>query len=180
MKIYVCLFIYIIFLGQFLSISNSISKETVSTEELEKRVAAFNKWYHEFNPNSKNLEARLDKDGRIKLYSTENIKQESELISANKSQFITYNDIYETKYGEVLKEVEETYGFDDYVNIALTLLIEKNNPESKWKPYLDILPATPHSLLWNYWDNKVWVEAYLENTSIPSKLYYIISNRKNI
>lgn len=171
MKIQICIFIALILFSNLSFTSSSISKETLSNEELEKRITAFNKWYHEVNPNSKSMEARLDKDGRIKVFSTQKIKQETDLISADKTQFITYRNIYDSKYGETLKEVEEIYGFDDYVNVALFLLIEKNDPNSKWKPYLDILPAVPQTLLWNYWDNKVWVEAYLENTTVPSKLY---------
>ena len=156
-----------------LSVTSSIQirEEVISNEELEKRVVKFNQWYHELNPETKHLEARLTEDGTIKLFTNQKINENDFYFTVNKQQMIRNIEVYNTKYETTLQELEETYGFDDIANFAIMLISEIHNPESKWKPYLDILPRTPLSLLNDYWNTKTWIEETLKNTSIPKKAF---------
>ena len=62
-----------------------------------------------------------------------------------------------------MKELEKTRGYDEYTNIALFLIHEINNPSSKFKPYLDILPRKLNSLAFKYWDESDKIEKEFEN-----------------
>lgn len=160
----------LVFLVSF-SIQIKIRDQEVSTEELAKRVEAFNAWYHELNPQSKHLEAKLMPDNSIKLITNEPIKENDVYITVKRDCFIRNIDVYETKYGESIHELEETFGYDDIANYVIWLISEIHNPESKWKPYLDILPIKPAGLVADYWTNKAWIEQELKHTSIPKKAF---------
>lgn len=151
--------------------SINISQEEVTQEELIKRIKTFNDWYHKINPSSSHLEAYIDHESNIRLKTNKELKTDDILFNGErKKNIITSIDIYEnSKYAETIQSIEETYGFDDITNLTLFLLIEKHNPNSYWKPYLDILPSQPKTLLWNYWNNKKTIEPKFNNSSIISK-----------
>ena len=88
---------------------------------------------------------------------------------------ITHSFLHSTKYAEVMKETEQNYGYDDLVNFSLILISEKFNPESKWKPYLDLLPPKPSGLLFDFWNNKPWMESTFKNLGVLSKIVYFIT-----
>lgn len=146
-----------------------IGKEEVSREELESRVKVFNNWFHTKYPDFNYLEARINEDGVVRTYTTKDIDEDNIYLTLKKDMALRNIDIYSTIYSETIKEVEEYYGYDDITNFALLLIAEKHNPNSQWKPYLDLLPAKPHTLLYDYWNNKLWVEHNLGNISLASK-----------
>ena len=49
---------------------------------------------------------------------------------------ISAQNIYDTKIGDLLKELEKKHGYDEYTNVALFFLNEFANKDSKWKAYL--------------------------------------------
>ena len=61
------------------------------------------------------------------------------------------------------------YGYNDYANIVFYLMNELANPESEWKPYLDILPRQIKTPAFKYWEKKAWLEEELLNIPILSK-----------
>lgn len=164
------LLFFFIFLLSIVS-SSRIYDEKVSIDELKIRLKAFNDFYHELNPNSKNLELRVDSDGDIRLHALKDLKAEEVFITFEKNHFITTSHIYSTKYGEVMEEIEEMYGYDDMTNLALSLIHEKFNPESKWKNYIDIFPIEPQNLVYNFWESKSWSEPILKGTTAISNFF---------
>lgn len=163
----VCLLSQLLLINSF-----NIADQSVSREELEQRLKRFNTWYHEFNPSTKNkLELRLDDYGQPRPYALTDFVMDGELFTINKSQIINHDHIFETKYKEFFEEIEEQYGYDDLGFLAVGLLTEMFDPESKWKPYLDILPPKPVSLVWDFWNTKDSWEHVLKGTSITSKIF---------
>jgi hypothetical protein len=81
--------------------------------------------------------------------------------------------IYQTKLGSIIKVLEEKYGYNDYVNLVFFLLNEMSNPESQWKPYLDLLPRRPASIAFKYWERKSWIEDELLHVPILSNTLLI-------
>lgn len=146
-----------------------IATEDLNREELEKRVKLFNNWFHSKNPELTYLEAKISEDGTVRAYTNKQIQEDDSFVTLNKEMIIRNIDIYSTKYSDILREIEEFHGYDDVTNFALLLISEKHNPDSKWKPYLDLLPSKPQTLLYNYWNNKLWVEHNLGNISLASK-----------
>lgn len=83
------------------------------------------------------------------------------------------NLIYDSKLGPLMKVLEEKYGYNDYVNMVFYLLLEMGNPESQWRPYLDILPRRPSSISFKYWEKKSWLEDELLHVPILSNILLI-------
>lgn len=151
--------------------TNNIQDEVISTEELSKRVTVFNDFYHKLNPSSKHLELRVV-DGSVKLFTNKDVNENEEYLVIDREQMIDNEYIYRTKYAETIEEIEEMYGFDDMVNYALSLLIEKFNPDSKWKPYMDILPTKIDNMLDGFWEKRKYTEDILKGTTLVSKFLY--------
>lgn len=148
-----------------------ISEEEISKEELIKRVDNFNKLYHEMNPFSKDLELKVEDDNRIRLHTLKDLTDNESYIKFNRENLISSTNIYKTKFEEAISEIEENYGFDDMMNFALFILHEKFNPESKWKAYVDLFPAKPENLVFDFWNTKNWAENILKGTTVISKLF---------
>lgn len=151
--------------------AHTIADEVVSQEELIRRVQAFNDFYHKLNPSSVNLELRVEEDGAIRLHTLKDIEENEVYLTVNKDQMITHDYVHSIapKYKDTLAEIEEMYGYDDMLNFAFAILIEKFNPESKWKPYIDILPIKPKNLVFDFWNTKNWAEPVLKGTTLISK-----------
>jgi len=166
----------ILFLSSALVNANSskvISEEVLSRDRLFNRVKVFNEWYAKLNPTAK-VEAKLSQEGKVILAAKADLKAEDAYLTVNRNSFITPKLIYETKIGDFVKSLEATYGYDDALNIVFFLLHEMGNPESKWKPYLDVLPRKPESLAFKYWDRKAPIEEELLNTPVLSNLYELL------
>lgn len=78
--------------------------------------------------------------------------------------------VYDTKLGDFVKTAEQANGYDDYINMLLFLMLEINNPQSKWKPYLDILPRQPSPIAFDYWNKRGPIEDELFGQPILSKI----------
>ena len=52
--------LFLILLSVTITSSLNIAEEDISKEDLQTRIDNFNKFYHEKNPTSKNLELRLN------------------------------------------------------------------------------------------------------------------------
>ena len=149
--------------------------EYISQERLSQRVQSFNKWFSEFTGKNYKVEAKMTDDpswSRIGLFAKEEIKLDEEYLLLERSKLIRADQIYDTKLGGIIKELETKYGYDDYTNMVFYLLHEMNNKESQWKPYLDLLPRQPTSVAFKYWDKKNWIEGELVNTPILSKFKF--------
>jgi hypothetical protein len=147
--------------------------EVISHERLAARVNTFNKWYSEFTGTNPKVEARLTTDPswtRIGLFAKENLNAEEVYMTLDRSKLIRADLIYDTKIGQLLKVVEEEFGYDDYTNFLFYLLHEMNNKDSVWRPYLDLLPKQPTSIAFKYWDKKSWIEDELLHTPILSNI----------
>jgi hypothetical protein len=154
----------------------NIWDEVISPERLVTRLNTFNKWYSDFTGSESLVEARLTSDPewtRIGLFAKSEIKADDIILSINRSKLIKADLIYETKLGNLIKSLEEQYGYDDYTNFVFYLLHEMSNKESQWKPYLDLLPRQLTTIAFKYWDKKSWVEDELLHTPILSNSYYI-------
>lgn len=155
----------------------NLSKDTFSDENLPELIKKFNEFYHRINPSASHLELRLDlvdeskPDGlkEINLHTTKNINLNEEYATITNEHMITPSDIYNTKYSDTMGEIEELYGYDDMTNMTLMLILEKFNPDSKWKPYLDLLPKRPSNLISDFWNDKDWIEPILKGTYVSKK-----------
>ena len=144
-----------------------ISEETFSPERLQTRVNSFNEWYSKLNPSAK-VEAKLSPDNKIHLQAKSDLKAEDTYMDLNRNMTIHAQLIYDTKIGAFVRNLEEKYGYDDYLNMLFYLVNEMGNPESQWKPYLDILPRQIDSIAFNYWKRKIPVEEEFIHTPILS------------
>lgn len=160
----------ILILCSSINTSKVISEEVLSRERMHNRVKVFNEWYAKLNPNAK-VEAKLNQDAKVLLAAKADLKAEDAYLTVNRNMIIHPQLVYETKIGDFVKTLEQKYGYDDMVNMAFYLLHEMGNPESKWKPYLDILPRKPESFAFNYWDRKGPIEEELLNTPVLSKFF---------
>jgi len=156
-----------------LNASKVISEEVLSRERMHNRVKVFNEWYAKLNPNAK-VEAKLSQDSKVLLAAKADLKAEDAYLTLNRNMIIHPHLIYETKIGDFVKSLEQKYGYDDSLNMAFYLLHEIGNPESKWKPYLDLLPRKPESFAFNYWNRKAPIEEELLNTPVLSKLFNLL------
>jgi hypothetical protein len=161
-----------------------IWNEVISPERLQSRIGVFNDWYSKFNSNNPKVEAKMTEDPeylRIGTYAKEDIKAEDIYMKIERKHMFSHEGIYDTKLGSLIRQIEAEFGFDDYFNLVFYLLHEMNNPDSKWKPYLDLLPRQPTSIAFKYWERKTWIEEELVNTPILSKilLLFIFFIRKN-
>jgi hypothetical protein len=146
-----------------------ISSEILSEDRLKGRVEKFNEWYSKINPSSK-VEAKLGSDKKLHLVAKSNLKAEDTYMTLDKNLTINPDLIYKTKMGSLVRDLEETYGYDDFLNMVLYLLHEMGNPESEWKAYLDILPRKIDNLAFNYWERKGPIEEELLHTPFLKKL----------
>lgn len=158
-------------LCSFINTAKIISEEVLSRERMFTRVKNFNEWYSTLNPTAK-VEAKLSQEGKVQLSAKADLKAEDAYLTLNRNMIIHPQLVYETPIGSFVKNLEEKFGYDDSLNMALYLLHEISNPESKWKAYLDILPRKPESYAYKYWDRKAPIEEELLNTPILSKLKY--------
>jgi hypothetical protein len=152
-----------------------IHSEVLSPERFNNRLKAFNEWYSKLNPSSK-VEAKLGDDNKLHLISKTQIKAEETYITVDRNLTIHPELVYNTKIGNFLSDLQKTYGYDDHLNMVLYLVHEMGNPDSFWKPYLDILPRQIDNLAFKYWDRKVPIEEELLHTPFLSKkiiIFYI-------
>jgi hypothetical protein len=144
-------------------------EELFSEDRMINRVKNFNEWYQQFNPSSK-VEAKYGEDKKLHLIAKSPIKAEESYLIISKNHTINPNLIYSTKIGSFVKELEENHGYDDHLNMVLYLVHEMGNPESQWKPYLDILPRKIDNLAFKYWEKKGPIEEEILHTPFLSKL----------
>lgn len=150
----------------FIQSSRVIFDEVISTERLQSRISTFNQWYEKQSGNSK-VEARLTSDPqwtRIGLFAKDELKEGEPYLKLERSKLINADLIYDTKIGSLIKNLEQTYGYDDYTNMVFYLLHEMSNKDSQWKPYLDLLPRQFTSIVYDYWNRKNFIEEELINT----------------
>ena len=151
---------------------HKIIEENITKEEYIKRLKVFNDFYHKLNPSSKNVELRYDEESNsARLYALNDIKKKENYITFEINQLIGIDYIYSTKYNDVVTEIEESFGYDDIFNLSISILIEKFDEKSKWKPYIDILPTKPNNLIYNFWEDRHWMEPALKGLSLSSKFF---------
>ena len=163
------LFITLIILAGISNCEKIFSDENISEERHNNRIKAFNDWFKKFNPSSK-VEAKLGNDKKIHLIAKSAIKAEENYLSFDRNLTINPDLVYNTKVGGFVKELEESFGYDDNLNMVLFLVNEMGNPKSEWKPYLDVLPRKIDTLAFNYWKRKMPVEEEILHTPFLSKL----------
>lgn len=155
-----------------LTSSYKIIEEKVSAEQWRNRVIKFNEDYHKLNPTSKNLEVRYnEKNNNIRLYALNDIEDNLNYMTFTKDQMITENMIFDTKYGEALKDVQDHYGVDDILNLALGVLVAKFDENSPFKSTVDLYPPQPENLYSDFWNNRKWSEPILKGTNLTSKFF---------
>jgi hypothetical protein len=148
--------------------------EVISHDRLQTRLQTFNEWYGKFNGKPSKVEARLTEDPnwtRIGLFAKEELKAEDIYLTVDRDKMIKADLVYQTPIGNLIKALEEQYGYDDYTNMLFYLLHEMNNKDSEWKPYLDLLPRQLTTPVFKYLDKKTWIEEELINTPVLSKIY---------
>jgi hypothetical protein len=169
--VFIPILIFLIFYG--VQSKRIIWDEVISPERLQNRLNTFNDWYSKFTGNSK-VEAKFTKDPewtRIGLFAKQNLIEGESYLTIEREKLIKADLVYDTKIGPLIKNLEQTYGYDDYTNMVFYILHEMNNKDSQWKPYLDLLPNQLTSVVFKYWTRKTWIEEELINTPTLSKIF---------
>lgn len=143
--------------------------EFISADRFNNRLRNFNEWYSKFNPSAK-VEARMGNDKKVHVYAKSALRAEETYMNFNRNLTINPDMVYDLKIGTFVKELEEQYGYDDYLNMVLFLVHEMANEKSEWKPYFDVLPRKIDTLAFNYWDRKTPIEEEMLHTPILSNL----------
>lgn len=93
----------------------------------------------------------------------------------DKNHTICGKDVYDTKLGDFLKDLEQKYGYDEYTNLALLILYQIGQNDTPFKPYLgklpykkDIIPRQPPGVAYNYWSISNQFETEATNMPIIS------------
>lgn len=164
----IMLLLIVLFTSQIICLK--ISEQSTTYEGLVERLEKFNKFYHELNPSSVNLELK-HVYGKVRLVSVKGLEEKENYLTIKPEQMISQDYIYTTKYGKTLNEIEEIFGYDDLLNFAFSILHDYFEPEAKWKPYIDTLPFEPRNTVYDFWNTKKWAEPILKGTSVISKCY---------
>jgi hypothetical protein len=149
----------------------NITEEVVSREELQWRVNRFNRWLNTINLVKNNkLEIKINANNEIGVYATEDIEEDEVIAEIDQDYELQAEGVQTTFINQFIKELEEKWGYDDFVNILFYALHEIKNPNSKIKPFLDLLPRRPNNLAFDYWGRSKKFEDEFENMNIMSKI----------
>lgn len=152
--------------------SQKIIYEKLSHEQQQANIDKFNKWYQEQTNTleSKPLELRLLESGETGVFTNKNFNSEDILLTFSSKLVISAEQIYTGKYSELIKDLEQKFGYDELTYLIIVIIDEYFNAESFWRPYLDILPRIPSSPIYNYWENSKWLEPELIGTTVLRKI----------
>jgi hypothetical protein len=159
-----------------------IYNEIVSQEQLKKNVEVFNQWFYtRTNSESKNIELRVLDNGELAVFALNDVSTEQTVFNITNDVVIQSDVIYTGKYAELMKELEQKYGYDEMTYLVIILIEEYFNEKSHWRPYLDVLPKIPTTPVYNYWNNSEWLEPELIGTTVLRKMvdYKIALDRRS-
>lgn len=101
--------------------------------------------------------------------SNSDLQEKQQYLTVTPDHYISAEYIKTTRYRNTIIELEEFYGNDDVLNLALTLIHEYFEADAKWKPYVDVLPAVPENFVFDFWNTKKWAEPILQGDYLISK-----------
>lgn len=165
----------------FISTSTKTIYEKLSNDQIRENLVKFNKWFQEKTNTLDNpsVELRLTSDGSVGVFSTKDFNKDDLLFTFSTQLVLSAESIYTGKYTEFVKDLEKKYGYDELTYFVILLIEEFYNPNSHWRPYLDILPRIPLSPIHDYWNNSKWLEPELMGSTVLRKLVdYKISIEK--
>lgn len=150
-----------------------IWNERIEFNEVENRVRRFNEWYKSIDGDIP-LELKASQYGdsyRLSVHATREIKENEPMMFIDQSMMITARSVYDTKYSDFLKQIEEKYGYDDMLNFLIYILSEFYDPNSKWSAFFDLVPRQPLNLAHNYWNESKTIEDEIKEYSVASKFF---------
>ena len=118
----------------------------VCQDENEQRVLGrFNNWVNtKLDLKVKKVHVIYMNDlHRFGVVANDDIRRGETYLEININSTIGDHLIYQSKLGQYLLELEKGIPYlrnNNQLNLLFYLILEKNNPESFWKPYFDILP----------------------------------------
>lgn len=165
----------------FISTSTKTIYEKLNSSQIQENLVKFNKWFQEKTNtlNNPSVELRVTSDGSIGVFSTKDFNKDDLLFAFSTELVLSAESIYTGKYSDFVKDLEKKYGYDELTYFVILLVEEFYNPNSHWRPYLDILPRIPLSPIHDYWNNSKWLEPELMGSTVLRKLVdYKISIEK--
>jgi hypothetical protein len=77
----------------------------------------------------------------------------------------------------MIRSIEEKHGQDEVTFMVLFLIEELKNPNSLWKPYLDLLPRQLPGVASRYWTKNKVFEKEVRTMPIIGRLNFLIKER---
>jgi histone-lysine N-methyltransferase SETD3 len=123
--------------------TNNIRSASDITDADIQVIQNFEKWLETGNARS-NLEIRLYAKNYRGTHAKKPLENDEEIIFVPRGLMLTLEVAETIDIGKKMKELEDSFSnFNIEVNLlAAFLLHEKKNPDSFWKPYIEMLPTS--------------------------------------
>jgi histone-lysine N-methyltransferase SETD3 len=130
---------YIAFVSQYEKKHSIRSSNENDDEKLKNFMEWSNKNYIRFNKVAV-VDYEVSGKGII---AAEDISSDEIVIAIPRKLLLCEKTALESEVlGEIFTKLKEEMGLDESSIVTLFIMYEKANPNSKWKPYFDILPST--------------------------------------
>ena len=146
-----------------------------------KKIERFMKWMRETGAKFKNVRMKWYAPDFRGVHAYEQINQNDVFIQVPKHMIITPQSGKLTEIGAKVLKSGVKVNWDYLVYITIFLMAEMHNPDSKWKPYLDVYPrlANGFPLFYNEYEKSLlkgtpMLEHIASETSLITEEYHRI------
>ncbi|XP_073946251.1 SET domain containing 3 [Choristoneura fumiferana] len=133
-------------LSEIKNIESSVSSNK-APKSRQSRKENFFVWLTENGANYEGIDIKQFEGYDLGLVATNEFKQGSLLLTVPRKLMMTEQDARDSVLADFIA-VDPLLQNMANITLALFLLLEKNNPESFWKPYIDVLPDKYSTVLY--------------------------------
>ncbi|XP_075976821.1 SET domain containing 3 [Anticarsia gemmatalis] len=124
-----------------------VSQYKSGQSQRQSNIDKYLKWLSENGAQLDGIEIAEFEGYELGLKATKEFKEESLLLTVPVKVMMTEKNAKESELATFIN-VDPLLQNMPNITLALFLLLEKNNPESFWKPYIDILPEKYSTILY--------------------------------
>lgn len=146
-----------------------INDEDPTVEEMQAKALAYNIWADHAIKNNP-LELKVDDSGKYYVTNKVDFEGNSKIYEIESEFIFTTEKIYQTNFSDFIKELEKKHGYDEVTYFSIYLISEYFNPESKFKPLLDVLPKIQPTPAYDYWNRSKQIDEHLIGYSVLRKI----------
>ncbi|KAL0829216.1 hypothetical protein ABMA28_004047 [Loxostege sticticalis] len=130
-------------------ISNVESAYTTKSKSIPRRanIEKYLKWLNENEAQYEGVEISEFDGYELGLKAVKEFKEDSLILTVPTKVMMTEKNAQESELSAFI-QIDPLLQNMPNITLALFLLLEKNNPESFWKPYIDILPEKYSTILY--------------------------------